>query len=316
MPPDKLEQVILDFVNYDYDVLLATTIIESGVDMPNTNTIIINDAQNFGLSELHQLRGRVGRSNRKAFCYLLTPSHHAFSVDARRRLQAIESFSELGSGIHIAMQDLDIRGAGNLLGAEQSGFIADLGYETYQKILKEAVEELKVDEFSELYYGADAEKTEEFVTECVIESDLELLFPADYIPQESERISLYQELDNMERETDILQFCDRLRDRFGRIPHEAMELIRVVRLRRLAKQLGIEKVSLKQGKMYLYFVGDEHVAYYQSAAFGRIIAYLQKEPRRCQLREIKGKRSMAIAQVDSVEEAVGLLELIRSQESV
>lgn len=316
MPPDKLEQVILDFVNYDYDVLLATTIIESGVDMPNTNTIIINDAQNFGLSELHQLRGRVGRSNRKAFCYLLTPSHHAFSVDARRRLQAIESFSELGSGIHIAMQDLDIRGAGNLLGAEQSGFIADLGYETYQKILKEAVEELKVDEFSELYYGADAEKAEEFVTECVIESDLELLFPADYIPQESERISLYQELDNMERETDILQFCDRLRDRFGRIPHEAMELIRVVRLRRLAKQLGIEKVSLKQGKMYLYFVGDEHVAYYQSAAFGRIIAYLQKEPRRCQLREIKGKRSMAIAQVDSVEEAVGLLELIRSQESV
>ena len=309
MPPDKLEQAIIDFVNYDYDVLLATTIIESGIDMPNTNTIIINDAQNFGLSELHQLRGRVGRSNRKAFCYLLTPPRHTFSVDARRRLQAIESFSELGSGIHIAMQDLDIRGAGNLLGAEQSGFIADLGYETYQKILKEAVDELKNDEFSDLYYGADSDtKPEEFVSECTIESDLEILFPADYVPQESERISLYQELDNMERETDIRQFCERLEDRFGRIPHEAMELIRVVRLRRLAKQLGIEKVGLKQGQMYLYFVSDEHVAYYQSAAFGRILAYLQKNPRQCKLREIKGRRSLAIKDITSVESAVAVLE--------
>ena len=277
--------------------------------MPNTNTIIINDAQNFGLSELHQLRGRVGRSNRKAFCYLLTPPRHTFSVDARRRLQAIESFSELGSGIHIAMQDLDIRGAGNLLGAEQSGFIADLGYETYQKILKEAVDELKNDEFSDLYYGADSDtKPEEFVSECTIESDLEILFPADYVPQESERISLYQELDNMERETDIRQFCERLEDRFGRIPHEAMELIRVVRLRRLAKQLGIEKVGLKQGQMYLYFVSDEHVAYYQSAAFGRILAYLQKNPRQCKLREIKGRRSLAIKDITSVESAVAVLE--------
>ena len=309
MPPEKLEQAIIDFVNYDYDILLATTIIESGIDMPNTNTIIINDAQNFGLSELHQLRGRVGRSNRKAFCYLLTPPRHTFSVDARRRLQAIESFSELGSGIHIAMQDLDIRGAGNLLGAEQSGFIADLGYETYQKILKEAVEELKNDEFSDLYYGADSDtKPEEFVSECTIESDLEILFPANYVPQESERISLYQELDNMERETDIRQFCERLEDRFGRIPHEAMELIRVVRLRRLAKQLGIEKVGLKQGYMYLYFVSDEHVAYYQSAAFGRILGFLQKNPKLCKLREINGRRSLAIKDITSVESAVSVLE--------
>lgn len=277
--------------------------------MPNTNTIIINDAQNFGLSELHQLRGRVGRSNRKAFCYLLTPPRHTFSVDARRRLQAIESFSELGSGIHIAMQDLDIRGAGNLLGAEQSGFIADLGYETYQKILKEAVEELKNDEFSDLYYGADSDtKPEEFVSECTIESDLEILFPANYVPQESERISLYQELDNMERETDIRQFCERLEDRFGRIPHEAMELIRVVRLRRLAKQLGIEKVGLKQGYMYLYFVSDERVAYYQSAAFGRILGFLQKNPKLCKLREINGRRSLAIKDITSVESAVSVLE--------
>ena len=317
MPPEKLEQAIIDFVNYDYDVLLATTIIESGIDMPNTNTIIINDAQNFGLSELHQLRGRVGRSNRKAFCYLLTPPRHTFSVDARRRLQAIESFSELGSGIHIAMQDLDIRGAGNLLGAEQSGFIADLGYETYQKILKEAVDELKNDEFSDLYYGADSDaKPEEFVSECTIESDLEVLFPADYVPQESERISLYQELDNMERETDIRQFCERLEDRFGRIPHEAMELIRIVRLRRLAKQLGIEKVGLKQGQMYLYFVSDEHVAYYQSAAFGRILAYLQKNPRQCKLREIKGRRSLAIKDITSVESAVAVLEEVLQTDPV
>ena len=309
MPPEKLEQAIIDFVNYDYDILLATTIIESGIDMPNTNTIIINDAQNFGLSELHQLRGRVGRSNRKAFCYLLTPPRHTFSVDARRRLQAIESFSELGSGIHIAMQDLDIRGAGNLLGAEQSGFIADLGYETYQKILKEAVEELKNDEFSDLYYGADSDtKPEEFVSECTIESDLEILFPANYVPQESERISLYQELDNMERETDIRQFRERLEDRFGRIPHEAMELIRVVRLRRLAKQLGIEKVGLKQGYMYLYFVSDEHVAYYQSAAFGRILGFLQKNPKLCKLREINSRRSLAIKDITSVESAVSVLE--------
>ncbi len=309
MPPEQLEQKIIDFVNYDYDVLLATTIIESGIDMPNTNTIIINDAQNFGLSELHQLRGRVGRSNRKAFCYLLTPPRHTFSVDARRRLQAIESFSELGSGIHIAMQDLDIRGAGNLLGAEQSGFIADLGYETYQKILKEAVEELKNDEFSDLYYGAESEtKPEEFVSECTIESDLEILFPADYVPQESERISLYQELDNMERETDIRLFCERLQDRFGRIPREAMELIRIVRLRRLAKQLGIEKVGLKQGYMYLYFVSDDHVAYYQSPAFGRILNFLQKNPKQCKIREIKGRRSLSIQNITSVELAVAILE--------
>jgi len=215
----------------------------------------------------------------------------------------------LGSGIHIAMQDLDIRGAGNLLGAEQSGFIADLGYETYQKILKEAVEELKNDEFSDLYYGADSDtKPEEFVSECTIESDLEILFPANYVPQESERISLYQELDNMERETDIRQFCERLEDRFGRIPHEAMELIRVVRLRRLAKQLGIEKVGLKQGYMYLYFVSDEHVAYYQSAAFGRILGFLQKNPKLCKLREINGRRSLAIKDITSVESAVSVLE--------
>ena len=310
MNPEELERAILGFADYEYDVLIATTIIESGIDMPNTNTIIINNAQNFGLSELHQLRGRVGRSNKKAFCYLLTPPLRELTVDARRRLQAIESFSELGSGIHIAMQDLDIRGAGNLLGAEQSGFIADLGYETYQKILREAVQELKEDEFSDLYAETNDDEPENFSPDCQIESDLELLFPNDYIPGASERISLYQELDNMEKESDIQAFAERLRDRFGRIPHEGEELIRVVSLRRMAKQLGMEKVVLKQGKMILHFISDEHTRYFQSPAFGKILAYLQKYPRRCQLREIKGKRSMVVGQVDTVKCGMEILQEI------
>ena len=225
MPPEKLEQTIIDFANHDYDVLLATTIIESGIDMPNVNTIIINNAQDFGLSELHQLRGRVGRSSRKAFCYLLVPPRKPLTPVARRRLQAIESFSDLGSGIHIAMQDLDIRGAGNLLGAEQSGFIADLGYETYQKILQEAVMELRTEEFSDTFNDEDRNREEEtaYVTDCTIESDMELLFPATYVPQESERVNLYRELDNMERESDVMEFRRRLEDRFGKIPRQAAD---------------------------------------------------------------------------------------------
>ena len=314
MPPEKLEQTIIDFANHDYDVLLATTIIESGIDMPNVNTIIINNAQDFGLSELHQLRGRVGRSSRKAFCYLLVPPRKPLTPVARRRLQAIESFSDLGSGIHIAMQDLDIRGAGNLLGAEQSGFIADLGYETYQKILQEAVMELRTEEFSDTFNDEDRNREEEtaYVTDCTIESDMELLFPATYVPQESERVSLYQELDNMERESDVMEFRRRLEDRFGKIPRQAAELIRIVTLRRIARTLGIEKIALKVGKMYIYFVGDENKAYYQSPAFGRILTYLQENPRRCHIRDIKGKRSLLIDDVDSVEEAISILTTITS----
>ncbi len=317
MNPDELEKIILGFVHYDYDVLLSTTIIESGVDMPNTNTIIINDAQNFGLSELHQLRGRVGRSNRKAFCYLLTPAHHHFTEEAHRRLQAIESFSELGSGIHIAMQDLDIRGAGNLLGAEQSGFIADLGYETYQKILQEAVEELKIEEFGDLYYGDHADTPqEEYVSECQFESDLDLMIPAEYVPQESERIILYRELDGYHKESDVAAFCERLRDRFGAIPTETLDLVQVVNLRRVARTLGFEKVSLKQGMMYLYFVGDEHKAYYQSAMFGRVLNYMQQHPRRCKLREVNGRRSMVVQSIASVLEAVQLLTAMSRLDAV
>lgn len=307
MPPDKLEQAIIDFTNHDYDILLATTIIESGIDMPNVNTIIINNAQNFGLSELHQLRGRVGRSSRKAFCYLLVPPQLPLTPVARRRLQAIESFAELGSGIHIAMQDLDIRGAGNLLGAEQSGFIADLGYETYQKILKEAVLEIRTEEFSDTFEDNKTDDEIAYVADCVIESDMELMFPATYVPQESERINLYQELDNMERETDVMEFRNRLIDRFGKIPKEALELIRIVSLRRLARTLGIEKIVLKQDKMYLYFVGKENEAYYNSLAFGRILNYMQQNPRRCQLREVRGKNSMLINNVTTVEDAVSIL---------
>ena len=312
MPPDKLEQAIIDFANHDYDVLLATTIVESGIDMPNVNTIIVNNAQNFGLSELHQLRGRVGRSSRKAFCYLMVPPGNPLTPVARRRLQAIESFSDLGSGIHIAMQDLDIRGAGNLLGAEQSGFIADLGYETYQRILKEAVTELRTEEFSDTFTSEQPQEETEFVADCTIESDMELLLPAWYVPQESERISLYRELDNIERETELREFGENLVDRFGKIPPETAELMRVPRLRRLGRQLGIEKISLKQGQMYLYFVDDSNKAYYQSPMFGRLITYLQQNPLRVKIREKAGRRSFAISNVTNVETAVAILSEVHS----
>ncbi len=313
MPPERLEKTIVDFAAHDYDVLLSTTIVESGVDMPNVNTIIVNNAQNFGLSELHQLRGRVGRSNRKAFCYLMVPAHVPLTPIARRRLQAIESFSDLGSGIHIAMQDLDIRGAGNLLGAEQSGFIADLGYETYQKILREAVMELRTEEFAGTFTaddGVTARSEEEFVADTVIETDLELLFPADYVPQESERIALYQRLDNIERETDLLEFRRQLEDRFGRIPRQASELLRVPTLRRLGRRLGVEKVTMHRGSLYLYFVDDSNAAFYQSAMFGRLLNYMQLNMRRARLRQKNDRRSMAVSDVPDVETAVVLLQEI------
>ncbi len=309
MPPEQLEKAIVDFAAHDYDVLLSTTIIESGVDMPRVNTIIVNNAQNFGLSELHQLRGRVGRSSRKAFCYLMVPPGNPLSPIARRRLQAIESFSDLGSGIHIAMQDLDIRGAGNLLGAEQSGFIADLGYETYQKILKEAVTELRTEEFAELDKASnDIVDSEDFVTECVIESDLELLLPPTYVPQASERIALYQELDSIDRDDMVEAFRSRLEDRFGAIPPETAELLLVPRLRRLARRLGIEKVNLKMGVMYIYFVGAENKAYYMSPMFGRLLTYLTTHPRRVKIRQNAARQSFSIANVKTVADAVAILE--------
>ncbi len=318
MEPEQLEKVILDFVNYDYDVLIATSIIESGIDIPNVNTIIINQAQNFGLSDLHQMRGRVGRSNKKAFCYLLAPPLVSLTAEARRRLQAIENFSDLGSGIHIAMQDLDIRGAGNLLGAEQSGFIADLGYETYQKILAEAVTELKNDEFADLYAEENKENEErqisgeEFVTDCSFESDLELLLPADYVPSSSERMLLYRELDGLEVDEDVVAFKLRLEDRFGKVPPEALELLKVVPLRRMGKKLGAEKLFLKAGRMTLFFVSNPASPYYKSVAFGKMITYMSQHPRNCNLREQNGKRSMVVKEVPNVETAVHILQEITS----
>ena len=315
MEPTELEKIIFGFVNYDYDVLIATTIIESGIDIPNANTIIINQAQNFGLSDLHQMRGRVGRSNKKAFCYLLAPPLSSLTPEARRRLQAIENFSDLGSGIHIAMQDLDIRGAGNMLGAEQSGFIADLGYETYQKILSEAVHELKTDEFADLY--AEELKAEggvisgeQFVDECQVESDLELLLPATYVTGSSERMLLYRELDSLTLDKDVEDFRTRLIDRFGPIPSETEELLRIVPLRRLAARLGAEKVFLKGGRMSLFFISNPDSPYYQSQAFGKVIAYMMKYTRRCDLREQNTRRSMLVKDVKNVETAVSVLQEI------
>ena len=312
MAADKLEEIIVDFIDYEYDVLVATTIVESGIDIPNVNTIIINNAQNFGLSDLHQLRGRVGRSNRKAFCYLLAPEMSLLTPEARRRLQAIETFAELGSGFNIAMQDLDIRGAGNMLGAEQSGFIADLGYETYQKILNEAVHELKDEEFADLYADERAENDSNttFVNDCQIDSDLEVLFSVDYIENVSERISLYRELDNIENEADLLEFEKRLEDRFGKIPAEGESLILVVKLRWLAMKYGIEKLVLKNEKMTAFLVSNAQSTYYHSEPFGRLLQYMTSHPRQCQLREKNMRRSVIFNDVKTVEKAWEILSKV------
>lgn len=325
MDPDELEKILTGFINYDYDVLIATSIIENGIDIPNANTIIVNSAQNFGLSDLHQMRGRVGRSNRKAFCYLLAPPLASLSDESRRRLQAIESFSDLGSGIQLALQDLDIRGAGNLLGAEQSGFIADLGYETYQKILKEAVRELKNDEFQDLFREQEAKEkgsgagvaagstpmdASRYVDECTVETDLDLCFPDSFVPDGSERILLYRELDSMEREQDIQRFRDRLQDRFGQIPKQADELIRLVTLRRMGRELGIEKIYLKAGRMSLFFVANPDSPYYESEAFGAILAYAAQNPMLCRLREEGTKRSLQVSDVKDIDSAIGILRAI------
>lgn len=315
MPPDQLEQIMLDFANYDYDVLVSTTIIEAGLDIPNANTIIVNGAQNFGLSDLHQMRGRVGRSNKKAFCYLLAPPLSSLNPEARRRLQAIENFSDLGSGIHIAMQDLDIRGAGNMLGAEQSGFIADLGYETYQKILSQAVKELRNDEFHDLYEQEIREGNivggDEFVDECLLESDIPMFFSEEYVPTSSERMLLYRELDGLEKEDDVQQFRKRMEDRFGPVPHEGEELIRVVALRRLGRYFGCERITLKGGRMRLYFVSNPTSAFYQSAAFGQVISFATTNAHMCRLEEKGGKRSLLISDIASVDEGVRMLSQMK-----
>ena len=305
MPTEQLEQTIIDFIDYEYDVLIATSVIESGVDIPNVNTIIVHNAHMFGLSDLHQLRGRVGRSNRKAFCYLMAPPLNMLTSDARRRLQAIETFAELGSGFNIAMQDLDIRGAGNILGAEQSGFITDLGYETYQKILNEALAELRNQEFSQLFADRRDANTN-FVNDCFIESDMELMLPNWYVESQTERMALYRELDNIQNERALEEYRKRLTDRFGRIPDEAGDLMTMVRLRWLAQRYGVERLILKRGKMHAYLVSNTKSAFYESKEFETLIQFCMANYKRCALSEKDNKRIVQVSNINSVDDAYNI----------
>lgn len=314
MKPEELEKIIMGFINYDFDVLLSTTIVENGIDISNANTIIVMDAHHFGLSDLHQMRGRVGRSNKKAFCYLIAPPKAALTFDARRRLEALETFSDLGSGFNLAMQDLDIRGAGNLLGSEQSGFMEDLGYETYQKILSQAVTELKNEEFNDLYQEEMKEGEQltgdDFVDDCAVDSDLEMYFPDSYVPGSAERMLLYRELDHLDRDEEVEAFRQRMIDRFGPIPQEGDELIHVVGLRRVGKLLGCEKILLKGGAMQLQFVSNVDSPFYRSQMFSRVIAYATSHIQDCALKEKNNKRILRISHVKSVEQARSLLDMI------
>ena len=317
MRPDELEKIITGFINYDYDVLISTTIVENGIDIPNANTIIINDANHFGLSDLHQMRGRVGRSNKKAFCYLLAPPLAYLPTESRRRLEALETFADLGSGFSLAMQDLDIRGAGNLLGAEQSGFMEDLGYETYQKILSQAVNELKNDEFQDLYKEqldeGDNLSGEDFVDDCTIESDLQMYFPDYYVPGSSERMLLYRELDNIETDSDLEAYRQRMEDRFGPLPPEGEELLMVVLLRRLGRRLGCEKLILKQHLMQMQFVSNEQSVFYQSRFFDAILNYVGRHPQLCDFKKVGSNNRLVIKSIPNVSEAVKLLKKIMPQ---
>ena len=314
MKPEELEKIIMGFINYDFDVLLSTTIVENGIDISNANTIIVMDAHHFGLSDLHQMRGRVGRSNKKAFCYLIAPPKASLTFDARRRLEALETFSDLGSGFNLAMQDLDIRGAGNLLGSEQSGFMEDLGYETYQKILSQAVTELKNEEFNDLYQEEMKEGEQltgdDFVDDCAVDSDLEMYFPDSYVPGSAERMLLYRELDHLDRDEEVEAFRQRMIDRFGPIPQEGDELIHVVGLRRVGKLLGCEKILLKGGAMQLQFVSNVDSPFYRSKMFSRVIAYATSHIQDCALKEKNNKRILRISHVKSVEQARSLLDMI------
>ena len=300
----KLEEIMLDFIGGEYDVLLCTTIVESGLDIPNANTIIVNDAHRYGLSDLHQLRGRVGRSNKKAFCYLLTPPLATLTEEARKRLRALEEFSDLGNGINIAMRDLDIRGAGNLLGAEQSGFINDIGFETYHKILDEAISELKTNEFADLF---DKEKELVYVTDCAIETDMEVMLPADYVNSTAERVSLYTELDHIGTEERLQQFGKNLEDRFGPLPKPVIDLLNTVRLRWTAKDLGFEKIALRDNLMVAHFVSNQESAYYETETYHQVMQYIINHPKRCALKEAHGKLILTIKEVASVTQALDLV---------
>jgi len=304
----KLEKIMLDFINGDYDVLLCTTIVESGLDIPNANTIIVNDAHRYGLSDLHQLRGRVGRSNKKAFCYLLTPPLNTLTQEAQKRLRALEEFSDLGEGINIAMRDLDIRGAGNILGAEQSGFINDIGFETYHKILDEAILELKETEFQDIF---DKEEEKSYVADCTIETDMEVRFPVDYINSTQERVSLYSELDRTKTEESLMKFTDHLIDRFGPIPKQVNDLLNTVRLRWIAKDLGFEKILLRHHVMTAYFVSNQQSKYYESGVYQHVMQYIISHPKRTSVKEVKDKLQLTVKEVSTVTQALELLRVMQ-----
>ncbi|MFP4366142.1 MAG: transcription-repair coupling factor [Bacteroidales bacterium] len=314
MDGGRLEKIMLGFISGEFDVLIATTIIESGLDIPNANTIIINNAHHFGLSDLHQLRGRVGRSNKKAFCYLLAPPPQTMTREARQRLKAIEDFSDLGSGFNIAMQDLDIRGAGNLLGSEQSGFIADIGFETYHRILDEAVQELRETEFKDVFSEKSDGKheTRTFIRECQVDTDMELLFPEEYIPGNAERIKLYRILDNITDETSLERFETDISDRFGPPPFQTKELLDVVRLRRLALSLGFEKIILKSGKMLIHFISNQLSPYYQSPVFAEMLSFIQKQ-KEMKMKEQKHKLTLSIQNINTVGKALEILKGFESR---
>lgn len=312
MEGKKLEQLMLSFINGEFDVLVSTTIVESGLDVPNANTIFINNANNFGLSDLHQMRGRVGRSNKKAFCYFITPEYSAMTEDARKRISALEQFTELGSGFNIAMKDLEIRGAGDLLGGEQSGFINEIGFDTYQKILNEAIEELKENEFKDLYNEPEEDKV--YVKDVTIDSDFELLFPDSYVNNIAERLSLYTKLNELKTEEELFQFESDLTDRFGEMPTQVTDLLNSVQIKWIATKIGFEKIIMKQGKFVGYFISDQQSRFYQSANFTKILGYVQSNSNLCKMKEKQTRQGLRLLltfeHVNSVEKALTLLKPI------
>ncbi|MFJ1411377.1 transcription-repair coupling factor [Capnocytophaga canimorsus] len=316
MDGKKLEETMLAFMDGAYDVLVATTIIESGLDVPNANTIFINNAHNFGLSDLHQMRGRVGRSNKKAFCYFITPPFVAMSDDARKRIQAIAQFSDLGSGFNIAMKDLEIRGAGDLLGGEQSGFINEIGFETYQKILQEAIVELKENEFSELYQTKEEDKS--YLNDTQIDSDFELLFPDTYVNRVAERLNLYNELSNITSEVDLLTYEKNLIDRFGQLPPQAVDLLNSVRLKWFATKMGIEKLVMKNGKMTGYFISDQESPFYQSSRFQKVLQFVQRHPDRCRMQEKETRNGLRLLlhfnNINTIAQALKVMQLVFNEQ--
>jgi len=308
MDGHRLEKTMIRFIEGQYDVLVSTNIIESGLDIPNANTIIINHAQMFGLSDLHQMRGRVGRSNRKAFCYLLAPPTSGLTSEARKRLKTLEEFSELGDGFKVAMRDLDIRGAGNLLGKEQSGFISDLGFDTYHKILDETVQELKETEFKDLFTQDLTQKIQPLVQDCVIETDLEILIPENYVSNISERLRLYSEIDNLGESAELQKFKKSVTDRFGSLPEPFADLMEMVKLRWIAEKLGFEKLVLKNQTLKANFVPSDNAAYFQSDVFGYILNYVQKNPSQFRMRETKGKLVLIVENISTVRQSIETLK--------